>query len=114
MHLEVGLRQVVASSLLFSDSSSFWNNSTVLDSKMASLPPSICCTQGVLHEGEPQGEDVKIESSRSFVLPRMRQMLTSFVLTANCYISYPKDKNTHDAIFFYTDIIGHKLQNSRL
>ena len=81
---------------------------------MTSLPPSICCTQGALHEGEPQGEDVKIESGRSLLLHQFRQTLTWRVFPVDCYISYPKDRGTHDAIFFCTDIIGHRLQNSRL
>ncbi|KAI9685846.1 MAG: hypothetical protein M1822_004124 [Bathelium mastoideum] len=62
---------------------------------MASNAPAQCCTIGVKHEGEAQGELKTIGN-------------------VSTYFSYPKDKSTANAILLLTDVIGHKFINAQL
>ncbi|KAI9878801.1 MAG: hypothetical protein M1830_010485 [Pleopsidium flavum] len=62
---------------------------------MTSHPPGKCCTVGVKHEGQSTGETKKIGDT-------------------DTYFAYPKDKSTENAIFLFTDVIGHSFINAQL
>ncbi|KAI9712349.1 MAG: hypothetical protein M1820_001562 [Bogoriella megaspora] len=62
---------------------------------MASNPPGQCCTIGVKHEGEAQGEIKNVGDVPT-------------------YFSYPKDKSTANAVLILTDVIGHGFINAQL
>jgi len=63
---------------------------------MASHPPAKCCTVGVKHEGEPTGQDIKIDSIQA-------------------YLATPDPSNAHEGrgILYSPDVIG-VWQNARL
>ncbi|KAF2747092.1 alpha/beta-hydrolase [Sporormia fimetaria CBS 119925] len=62
---------------------------------MASNPPGQCCAVGVKHEGTAVGEIKQCGGVRT-------------------YFTYPKDKNTQNAILILTDIIGMDFINVQL
>jgi len=62
---------------------------------MASNPPGNCCAVGVKHEGEAKG------SYKMFG-------------DTEVYVTYPPSGETHTAILYVTDIIGHRLINAQL
>lgn len=62
---------------------------------MASNPPARCCTIGVKHEGEAQGEKKRIGN-------------------IDTYFAYPESKQTETAILLLTDVIGHDFVNAQL
>lgn len=59
---------------------------------MASLPPSVCCTQGFKHEGTPCGALTELNGIETYVV----------------------GKESTNIILFLTDIWGHKSVNSQL
>ncbi|RHZ60718.1 dienelactone hydrolase family protein [Aspergillus thermomutatus] len=62
---------------------------------MASNVPARCCTVGVKHSGEANGEYQEIDG-------------------AEMYFSYPKDRSTKHGVILLTDVIGHRFINSQL
>ncbi|KAL1964139.1 hypothetical protein VTN77DRAFT_7227 [Rasamsonia byssochlamydoides] len=62
---------------------------------MTSHPAAQCCTVGVRHEGKAVGEIGKIGN-------------------ISTYFSYPKDRNTENAVLILTDVMGHEFINAQL
>ncbi|KAF2012296.1 alpha/beta-hydrolase [Aaosphaeria arxii CBS 175.79] len=62
---------------------------------MASYPPGKCCGVGVKHEGTAEGEVKTLGGVRT-------------------YLTYPKDKSTHNAILILTDVMGMDSINVQL
>ncbi|KAJ9296026.1 hypothetical protein DTO271G3_5601 [Paecilomyces variotii] len=62
---------------------------------MTSLPPGLCCYQGVKHEGTARGTLSKIDDFEIYTVS-------------------PENKDTDKAILLLTDVIGHKFINAQL
>ncbi|KAF2640359.1 alpha/beta-hydrolase [Massarina eburnea CBS 473.64] len=62
---------------------------------MASNPIGRCCAVGVKHEGTTTGEEKTIGGVK-------------------CYVAYPEDKKTENALIIFTDIMGYGFNNVRL